>query len=112
MTSLPRIQLDPGFHRELKAVWFCFKYSVELIKAVTQIPGIKKNAYPHILLHSFAAHFLKQGNGLQHILDWPGCESSKTTEIYTHVSKIDFKIHQTKYLKVHIHSYLENCIGN
>jgi integrase/recombinase XerD len=70
------------------------QYSVEsiynVIKDKALVAGIKKRVYPHILRHSFATHCLEQGIDLRYIQEWLGHESSKTTEIYTHVSKIDF----------------------
>jgi len=61
----------------------------KILENARQKAGIPKHITVHTLRHSFATHLLESGVDLRYIHEILGYKSSKTTEIYTHVSEKD-----------------------
>jgi len=65
-----------------------------VIKRCCHTIGIEKRVTAHTLRHSYATHLINQGTSLRHVQVMLGHNSSRTTEIYTHISEAD--LHQVE----------------
>jgi site-specific recombinase XerD len=67
------------------------RYSVESVYSVfkqsLRLAGIKKDVGVHSLRHSYATHLHEGGLDIRYIQELLGHKSTRTTEIYTHVSR-------------------------
>lgn len=69
----------PGSPYDSRSLQFVLKQALKKV-------GIQKPVTLHWLRHSFATHLLESGTDLRYIQELLGHNSSRTTEIYTHVS--------------------------
>jgi len=71
------------------------KYSgtsiAKIVERLTEKAGLKRKVTPHMFRHTFATHHMEKGTELRLIQEALGHASSKTTEIYTRVSRSTIK---------------------
>jgi site-specific recombinase XerD len=63
----------------------------KLVKKAGEKAGIKRTVTPHMFRHGFATSHMERGTELRLIQEALGHASSKTTEIYTRVSRTNIK---------------------
>lgn len=74
------------FEGKISGIAYDSRSLQQVLKKALEKLGITKPVTLHWLRHSYATHLLESGTDLRYIQELLGHNSSKTTEIYTHVS--------------------------
>ncbi len=82
-----RAPTDCVFPGDREGGYLSTESAQKVFKAAVAKAGIAKSVSIHCLRHSFATHLLESGVDLRYIQELLGHRSSRTTEIYTHVSR-------------------------
>ena len=102
------VQLNINLLRQLRIYYLAYKPKLYLfegaggqqyssasvnatLKKSASRAGVKNKVSAHVIRHSYATHMMDKGVGIRYIQELLGHSSSKTTEIYTHVSQRSMK---------------------